>query len=199
MTDRSNPADRTWFLVNRGKVEGAAFFDEACYDFYQLRLFNCLRIFQVHLHAYVLLPREAWLLLTPVRPRNMSSLVDHVNNSYSEYFNERFERDADVFRSQPLPAIIDSAKLFMDCQKLIERWPLASGAVEHPGLYRWSSYSANAFGGRPRHLTRHRFFEQFIDDTESPMERYREFIAEPFETAQLAELEQRLLPPANLP
>lgn len=193
MTDRSNPADRTWFLVNRGKVEGTAFFDEACYDYYLLRLFNCLRIFDVQLHAYVLLPREVWLLLTPVRPRNMSSLVDYVNNGYSEYFNERFERDADVFRSQPLSAIIDSAKLYMDAQKLIERWPLASGAVEHPGLYRWSSYSANAFGGRPQNLTRHRFFEQFIDDTESPMERYREFIAAPFGKRELARLEQRLL------
>ena len=46
----------TWFLVNRGKVQGPAFFDRACFDYFQLRLLNCLKVYHVNLHAYVLLP-----------------------------------------------------------------------------------------------------------------------------------------------
>ena len=197
MTDGLNPAGRTWFLVNRSRIQGAALFDEACYDYYQLRMLNCLKVYQVQLHAYVLLPGEAWLLLTPGSPKSMYSMLDFINDCYSEYFNERFERNVAVFQGRPYLAIIDSANLFLDCQKMIERWPLTSGAVDHAGLYRWSSYSSNAFGGRPRYLTRHRFFEQFIAETESPMEQYREFIAAPFEEDYLAELGRRLLPPAD--
>ena len=199
MTDASNPAARTWFLVNRAKIQGTAFFDEACHDYFQLRLLNCLKVYHVQLHAYALLPNEAWLLLTPGMPKSMFSLLDFVNGCYSEYFNERFERNIAVFQNRPFLAIMDSAQLFLDCQKMIERWPFASGAVDHPGLYRWSSYAVNAFGGRPRFLTRHRWFEQYIAAAESPMERYREFIAEPFQAAHLTELEKRLLPPGNLP
>ena len=199
MTDGQHPAAHTWFIVNRGKVQGTAFFDEACHDYFQLRLLNCLKVYQVQLHAYALLPNEAWLLLTPGMPKSKFTLLDFVNECYSEYFNERFDRNTAVFRSQPYLAIVDSAQLLLDCQKMIERWPLASGAVEHPGLYRWSSYTANAFGGRHQFLTRHSWFEQYIATTESPMERYREFIAQPFDPAQLTELEQRLLPPANFP
>ncbi len=199
MTDARNPTERSWFLADRAKVQGAAFFDDACRDYFQLRLLNCLKVYQVRLHAYALLPNEAWLLLTPSMPKSMFSLLDFVNTCYSDYFNERFERKVAVFQSRPSLAVIDSARLLLDCQKMIERWPLSSGAVDHPGLYRWSSYTANAFGGRPRFLTRHPWFEQFIAAAENPMARYREFIAEPFATARLAELEQRLLPPANSP
>ena len=199
MTDALNPAGRTWFLVNRATVQGTAFFDEACRDYFQLRLLNCLKVYQVRLHSYVLLPNEAWLLLTPGMPKSMFSLLDFVNGCYSEYFNARFERNIAVFQDRPFLTVIDSARLFLDCQKMIERWPLASGAVDHPGLYRWSSYAANAFGGRARFLTRHRWFEQYIATTESPMERYREFIAAPFDADRLATLERRLLPTAGSP
>ena len=199
MTNEKNPAASTWFLVNRAKVQGGAFFDDACRDYFQLRLLNCLHVYKVELHAYTLLPNEAWLLLTPTMPKSMFSFLGFVNECYSEYFNERFHRSAAVFQSRPFLAIIDDAQLFLDCQKMIERWPFAKGLVDHPGLYRWSSYTANAFGGRHRFLARHRWFEQYIAATESPMESYREFIAEPFDPAHLAELEQRLLPPANLP
>ena len=199
MTDGQHPAASTWFIVHRGKVQGAAFFDETCRDYFQLRLLNCLKVYNVQLHAYTLLPNEAWLLLTPSMPKSMFSMLAFVNDCYSEYFNERFARNSAVFQSRPFLAIIDNAQLFLDCQKMIERWPLASGAVDHPGLYRWSSYTANAFGGRHQFLTRHPWFDQYIATTESPLERYREFIAEPFDPAQLAALEQRLLPPENSP
>lgn len=199
MTAGQHPFASTWFIVYRGKVQGTAFFDEACHDYFQLRLLNCLKVYQVQLHAYALLPNEAWLLLTPGMPKSMFTLLDFVNRCYSEYFNERFDRNIAVFQSRPFLAIMDSVQLFLDCQKMIERWPIASGAVDHPGLYRWSSYTANAFGGRHQFLTRHPWFEQYIAATENPMERYREFIARPFDAAHLTELEQRLLPPVDLP
>ena len=198
MTNGQHPAASTWFIVYRGKVQGAAFFDEACQDYFQLRLLNSLKVYQVKLHAYTLLPNEAWLLLTPGMPKSMFTFLDFVSRCYSEYFNERFGRNIAVFQSRPFMAIVDSSQLFLDCQKMIERWPLASRAVDHPGLYRWSSYTANAFGGRHKFLTRHPWFEQYIAATESPMERYREFIAEPFGAAHLAELKRRFLPPAHL-
>lgn len=198
MTDGQHPAASTRFIVHRGKVQGTAFFDELCRDYFQLRLLNCLKVYNVQLHAYALLPNEAWLLLTPSMPKSMLSMLAFVNDCYSEYFNERFARNSAVFQSRPHLAIVDNAQLLLDCQKMIERWPLGSGAVDHPGLYRWSSYTANAFGGRHQFLTRHPWFDEYIASTESPLERYREFIAEPFDSAHLAALEQRLLPPENL-
>ena len=156
----ADAAGHAWFVVNRARVEGPALFDDACRDYYQLRLLNSLRVFRVRLHAYALLPTEAWLLLSPEMPKSLFSMLDYVNGCYSEYFNERFGRNSAVFAQQPSLAAIDSAPLLLDCQKMIERWPLAHGGVCHPGRYPWSSYAFNAFGGGSRFLSRHRFFSR---------------------------------------
>ncbi len=183
----------TWFLATRSDIQGPALFDEACLDYYQLRLLNSLKVYRVALHAYVLQPDEVWLLLTPELHRSAFAMLDHVHECYSEYFNNRFERKVAVFRGAPREVKIESAELLLDCHKLVESWPLLSGAAKHPGLYRWSSYSANAFGGPPRFLTRHRFFQLHLADGEKPLERYREFIAAPFNANHLADLRRRLL------
>ena len=193
----ANGASRAWFVVNRARVEGPAFFDDTCLNHYQIRLLNSLKVYHVRLHAYVLLPTEAWLLLTPEMPRSLFSMLDYVNGCYTEYFNERFRRKGAVFPVRPHLAIIDSAQLLLDCQRLIESWPLARGGATHPGLYPWSSYVFNAFGGRSRFFSRHRFFRDYIATTENALERYREAIVTPFDPACRARLEQRLLPQEN--
>jgi len=188
---------RAWFAVNRAKVGGPAFFDEICFNYYQIRLLNSLKVYHVRLHAYVLLPTEAWLLLTPEMPRSLFSMLDYVNGCYSEYFNERFGRKGAVFPARPHLAVIDSAQRLFDCQRLIESWPFAEGKVDHPGLYPWSSYTFNAFGGQSRFLSRHRFFREYLAATDNAFQRYRQAIATPLDPAFRARLEQRLLPPAN--
>ena len=189
----------TWFVVNRAKVEGPAFFDDTCLNYFQLRLLNSLKVYHVRLHAYVLLPDEAWLLCSPELPKSLLSMLEYVNGCYSEYFNERFGRSTAVFPSRPHQAIIDSAQLLLDCQRLIESWPLAGAGVSHAGRYPWSSYAFNAFGGKSRFLSRHRFFRDYIATTDQALQRYRESIATPFDPVLRARLEQRLLPPGRKP
>lgn len=192
-------AGRAWFVVNRAKVEGPAFFDDACLDFFQLRLLNSLRVFHVRLHAYVLLPTEAWLLLSPDLPKSLFSLLDYANGCYSDYFNERFGRHGAVFPNRPSLAIIDSARLLLECQQMMERWPLAHGGASHPGLYAWSSYSFNAFGCSSRFLSRHSFFREYIASGVDALQRYREAIAGPVDPVRQARLEQRLFPTGRYP
>lgn len=48
-----------------------------------------------------------------------------------------------------------SARYVLGCHRYIERNPVEAGMVNHPGLYTWSSYRANALGKDDRLVSPH--------------------------------------------
>ena len=66
---------QTYLIYVTGKTCSDSFFDEAGYNYYLVRLLNSVNNFHVKLHAYSLLSKEIYLLLTPGIPERPSSLV----------------------------------------------------------------------------------------------------------------------------
>lgn len=173
-------AGETYVISLESRIVGAGFCDDACFKFYLLRLFNCLNVFQVKLHAYLLLPNEVYLLVTPGSPFCLMNLIRTINRSYSDYFNARFGRAVKVWRDNPRSSLVQEATLALSCQKFMERRPLACLKLSHPGMYRWSSYCANAFGGDSHFLTPLDAYRAFISNYSNPYKSYREYIVTPF-------------------
>lgn len=186
-------AGKTYFVVLREKTSVSGFYDDACYQFYLLRLINCLNTYQVKLHAYLLLEKQVWLLLTPGTPTGFDSLLRFLNQSYSDYFNTRFGRSVKVWSDSVVACLIPGNKLVLDCQKFIEREVLRINCISHPGEYRWSSYCANAFSRKNGHLSAHLAYTSFLKGKSDCFTRYREFIAAPYSQAYELFLRSRLL------
>lgn len=171
---------QTYVLRIESALCSQAFFDTACYEFYQVRLLNRARPLNIQLHAYCLLSETVYLMMTPMTPTGLHELLDSLNESYSEYFNLRFQRRRKVWQARtrlhPLP---DNA-ICLDFQKYIERLPVDQNNHVHPGTHPWSSYSRYAFDRVDSHLTMHPRFQRFRRMTGNPMGRYRDFIASPF-------------------
>ena len=185
-------AGQTYVVIQRAANCGDAFYDNACYRFYLVRLLNSVRQCQVRLHAYCLLANEVILLLTPDTPFAISSLLQSVNSQYRRYYQQRFERDVDVWAGSRKSSLIQGQALIVDCQKYIERLPIDHGITEHAGEHEWSSYCANAFGIRYPNVARHPGVDAFLKIPDRPFRAYRDFIARPFTRAYRDYLQRKL-------
>lgn len=186
-------AGQTYFVVLKNRTSISGFYDDSCYQYYLLRLLNCLNIYQVKLHAYLLQSQEIWLLVTPGTPTGLDGLLRFLNQSYSEYFNTRFSRFVKVWSDAAISCEISGAQLALDCQKFIEREPLRANLVSHPGEYLWSSYCANSFSRNTNYLVAHGGYRNFLRGKRNCFSQYREFVASPYLDAYYLFLASRLL------
>lgn len=184
---------KTYFAAIKQKTFGTGFFDDACKEFYLRRLLNCQNVFQVHLHAYLLMEKEIFLLLTPLTPTGFSSYCRFLNRSYSRYYKVRFTRGVQTWKDTATVCQLPSDNLILDCQKFVERYALGFNNTHHPGEYRYSSYCVNAFTHKPRYLKQQRAVRCFVENKPNGLERYREFIATPFREEYERFLHSRLL------
>ena len=188
----SRHALETCLVVQEASGGTCGFFDAACYQFYLRHLVHCLAYFQITLHAYALLPDRIWLLLTPRSPRAVENLLASVNRTYTAYFNARFSRGTKPWSRPHRQIPVRASAAVLVCQKLVELEPVHSGAVQHAGTWLWSSYSANAFGGRRKFVTRHRAVSGFLQQASDPGSHYRACIDSQFGQGQYEYLRNRI-------
>jgi len=179
-----------YFVLLQANNGAVCFHDEPCYQQYLTRLLHSLSAYQVKLHAYVLLPSEVQMLLTPATPRAVSSMMKVVNSAYAHYFNVRFDHCGYPWRGRFRSTVMLPSEDVLECQKYIELAPVRENLVQHPGIYHWSSYCLNAFGYRGAKIVPHEQFQNFDRKAVNRFARYREFLAERF-TANHYELLDR--------
>ncbi len=160
------------YLLRYNSKHMVCFFDDACYSYYLVRLFNSLQQFHIQLHAYCLVPKEINLLLTPATPEGTHNLWLSVTGQYNSYFRERFARTTRIinpsFQSTPL----GEGKQVLRAQMFIEGIPLAIPGIAHPGVHPWSSYCNNGFGDKSPWLKPHRAYLEFLDKNKQASNAY---------------------------
>jgi putative transposase len=133
-------------VIQRGNNRQACFFAEADYLYYLDALRTAAEKFAGRIHAYVLMTNHVHLLMTPDRENALSEIMQSVGRRYVRYVNKEYRRSGTLWEGRFKASLIQSEQYLLTCYRYIELNPVRAGMVDHPGEYRWSSYSANAQG-----------------------------------------------------
>lgn len=112
----------------------------------------------VDVHAWVIMTNHTHLLLTPHNEHAISKLMQYLGMQYARRFNYRNTRRGSLFEDRFRSSVVQDSHYLFNCLQYIELNPVRAGMVNDPGYYRWSSYSAHAFGSDVGMWTPHRLY-----------------------------------------
>lgn len=107
------------------------------------------------LHAYVLLPNQVQLLLTPLAPDALSGLMQALGRQYVRWFNRRHGRTGTLWEGRFRSTVLQPDRYLMPCQMLIDSAPVRAGLVHEAAAYPWSSHAHYLGQRHDRWLTVH--------------------------------------------
>jgi putative transposase len=105
------------------------------------RLQTWLAPFRVRLHAYVLLPSQARLLLTPEDAHGLPRLIQAVGRAYVRYFNRRHGRSGTLWEGRYRATVLQPDRYMLACMMLLDAAPVAAGLAARAADYPWSSHA----------------------------------------------------------
>jgi len=161
-------------VIQRGNNRGPCFFAESDYHRYLAYLGDALQRNQCYLHAYVLMTNHAHLLITPTDEHGMSHTLQDLGRKYVQYINKTYHRSGTLWEGRYKASLIDSDAYLLTCMRYIELNPVRANMVVHPGEYRWSSFSANAYGRNPQIITPHVLYLSLGKTAQTRQHAYRE-------------------------
>ncbi len=105
--------------------------------------FSCLesvnRRYQAVIHVYCLMNNHYHLLLeTP--GGNLSQILQHINGTYTRYFNIRRKRSGHLFQGRYKAILVDPEAYATELSRYIHLNPIRAGLTGRPEEYPWSSY-----------------------------------------------------------
>lgn len=132
--------DQPQHVILRGLAQQSAFNDEADYALFIDTLRSAARDYHLAVHAYVLMPDSVHLLVTPRDETSLPKTMQAVGRRYVAYFNRRHGRRGTLWEGRYRATVIEGARYFLACSRLIELSPSRDHLVGSPEQYRWSSY-----------------------------------------------------------
>lgn len=94
----------------------------------------------VEIVAYCLMPNHFHLLLRQVRDNGITEFTSKFINSYTRFFNTKYERIGPLFQGMVKAALIESDEQLLHVSRYIHLNPITSHLVKDLGKYEWSSY-----------------------------------------------------------
>lgn len=131
-------------VIQTGIDSQQVFRDDTDYQAFLGWLREASRQFKVAIHAYVLLPGEVQLLVSPADADGLGRMMQWIGRQYVPYFNAKYRRTGTLWQGRYRATVIESAQYFLSCCRYIESEPVRSGLVADPEHYRWSSYVHHA-------------------------------------------------------
>jgi len=90
------------------------------------------------IHAYCLMDNHYHILIeTPLG--NLSKIMQHINSSYTTYFNIRHDRSGHLFQGRYKSILVDADEYAKELSRYIHLNPVRAKMVKTPEEYQWSS------------------------------------------------------------
>lgn len=160
-------------VIQRGHLQAACFFgDEDCAAFLGWLGHYAARL-ACSVHAYVLMGNHVHLLLTPSRAGGVDRLMHALGERYARHVADVQHRDGTLWEDRYEAVPVHVPRYLLRCMRYIELNPVRARVVAQPGLYRWSSFRANALGKYDSLLTPHAHYCALGRDAESRQAAYR--------------------------
>ncbi|MCB2216473.1 transposase [Desulfofustis glycolicus] len=161
-------------IIQRGNNRQACFFADEDYLSYLEWLHEYAHSSECFIHAYVLMTNHVHLLLTPKSSHSAANLMKRLGQRYVQYFNRTYRRSGTLWEGRFRSSLVQQESYLFTCQRYIEMNPVRAKMVEHPGVYRWSSFRANAQGERSELITPHMLYLNLGVSDEQRQTAYRE-------------------------
>jgi len=128
-------------------------------------------------HAFVLMDNHEHLYIeTP--EANLSAGMQHLNGSYTGYYNRRHRRNGHLFQGRYKAQLIENEGHFWEVSRYIHLNPVRAKMVERPEHWKWGSYRGYHRGTqRLPWVTYRRVLGEFGRNVEQARREYRRFVA----------------------
>jgi len=114
------------------------------------------------------------LLVTPTSSFGVSHFMQDIGRKYVRYINRTYKRSGTLWEGRFKASLVDSEAYLLTCMRYIELNPVRAGMVTHPGDYKWSSYSQNAYGKAGITIQAHSLYLQLGSSDLERQQVYRE-------------------------
>lgn len=131
---RSVVAGLPHFVIQRGLNEQAVFHDDLDRIAYRQALVQASREAGVAVHGYGLCRDEVRLLVTPLTPQSLSTMMQSVGRRYVRTFNQRHGRHGTPWEGRFRSAVIDAPDWFMRCLQYAETCDAGDPSGTEPAL-----------------------------------------------------------------
>jgi putative transposase len=179
-------------VIQRGNNREPCFYAEADYHRYLNDLNKALRDNQCQLHAYVLMTNHVHLLNTPQSEFGLSHAMQDTGRKYVRYINSTYHRSRTLWEGRFKASLVDSEAYLLICMRYIEMSPVRAGMVEHPGEYRWSSYTVNAGKHADNMISPHALYLALGSTAQERKQAYRELFRTYLATAEVHAVREAL-------
>ncbi len=143
-------------VIQRGNNRQPIFGSDDDYRYYLEKLKEASLKHECDIHAYVLMTNHVHLLVTPQQEKSIGRMMQTLGRYYVQYFNHCYQRTGTLWEGRYKATLIDTERYLLTCMRYIELNPVrATGMVDHPAEYPWSSYRHNALGVSDALITPH--------------------------------------------
>ncbi|MGB6043336.1 MAG: transposase [Pirellulales bacterium] len=128
------------------------------------------------LHAFVLMDNHQHLFVGTPRA-NLSAGMQHLNGSYTSYFNRRHRRAGHLFQGRFKAQLVEDEGYFCELSRYIHLNPVRAKIVDRPERHRWSSYPGYHRADRTLSwITYDSVLCEFCRNRSEARRRYRQFV-----------------------
>lgn len=132
------------YVVQRGNNLQAIFVDGQDYASMKALLREMGRRFGVDLHAFILLPNQIHLLVTPETVASLPQFMQSVGRSYVRSFNNRHGRSGTLWEGRYRATVLEPQAWLLPAMVVLESQAVVQGLAARAVDYGWSSARHNA-------------------------------------------------------
>lgn len=137
----------------------------------------------VEIVSYCLMPNHFHVLIKQIEDNGISIFVSKLINSYTKYFNTKYNRVGPLFQGQFKAILIENDEQLIHLSRYIHLNPLVAHLVKGLEEYKWSSYNEFLYPNFNGFCSK-----QIILDFFNSPEGYQKFIADQSEYAEELEI-----------
>jgi putative transposase len=137
---RSILQGQTYFVRLRGLPQLTVFEKDELKLAFLAWLRDAAKHYKLNIHAYVILPNQAQLLVTPTADDSLSKTMQSLCRRYTQLFNQSYAHQQSIWAGRYFSQLLEDQATSLEFQRKIELSPLKEHLVGHLEDYAWSSY-----------------------------------------------------------
>lgn len=149
---RSFQNDYYYHVYNRGNRKQSIFVNYHDYERFLKKVIEYKKKYSIHILVYCLMPNHFHFILQQSSPNGISKFLSDLCNSYSRYFNVKYELVGSIFQGRFKAKLIDKDEYLIHLSRYIHLNPIdlfpfmGKELWERIMFYKWSSLNAYLFG-----------------------------------------------------